>query len=371
MEKDNQISKLIDHKFFGVIILKCSQDVPPILKNDFNQLLFIYNSANIDLVKVKLMVMRGVISIQPSLRSLTWKVLLGYLSHNSFKWETEIDNKRIEYEELKKSYYSQFEKAKLSNSNGKSEKNDHPLNTTTDSKWNGYFKDIDLIKLIDNDLNRTKNDVVFFRDKSLGNPSEKNIDILRNILFIFAKQHPDISYVQGLNEILATIYYCFAKDENRYFLLFVESDAYFCFESLIVQMKDIFIKEKDNKNTGINSRLNRIRILLKQLNKQIYNNLNKLQIDIAFFVFRWYTSFFTQEYEMISLLHLWDFFIAQEDKFEYLNMLSLAIILIKKNELIKDDYSAVMTSLQSIDSIKVDDLVYNAGQISKKINSLY
>jgi len=40
--------------------------------------------------------------------------------------------------------------------------------------------------------------------------------VLARVLFIYAKLNPGIKYVQGMNEVLAVLYYCFLsfEDEN-------------------------------------------------------------------------------------------------------------------------------------------------------------
>lgn len=38
---------------------------------------------------------------------------------------------------------------------------------------------------------------------------ETHADVLARILFIYAKLNPGVKYVQGMNEILATLYYAF------------------------------------------------------------------------------------------------------------------------------------------------------------------
>lgn len=38
---------------------------------------------------------------------------------------------------------------------------------------------------------------------------ETHADVLARILFIYAKLNPGIRYVQGMNEILAVLYFCF------------------------------------------------------------------------------------------------------------------------------------------------------------------
>lgn len=40
---------------------------------------------------------------------------------------------------------------------------------------------------------------------------------MTRILFIFAKLNPGIMYIQGMNEILAPIYYVFANDPDETF----------------------------------------------------------------------------------------------------------------------------------------------------------
>ena len=38
---------------------------------------------------------------------------------------------------------------------------------------------------------------------------------MKNILLLFAKLNPAIRYVQGMNEVLAPIYYVFSTDTNE------------------------------------------------------------------------------------------------------------------------------------------------------------
>lgn len=40
-------------------------------------------------------------------------------------------------------------------------------------------------------------------------------EALRNILLLFAKLNPAIRYVQGMNEVLAPLYYVFSTDPNE------------------------------------------------------------------------------------------------------------------------------------------------------------
>jgi len=52
------------------------------------------------------------------------------------------------------------------------------------------------------------------RPEDKKNYIETHADILHRILFIYAKLNPGIKYIQGMNEVLAVIYFCYLKDDN-------------------------------------------------------------------------------------------------------------------------------------------------------------
>lgn len=55
--------------------------------------------------------------------------------------------------------------------------------------WKQYFKDIELKKIINQDVVRTSPGVEFFR-------TEKIQKIMVDILFCYSREHPDLSYRQ-------------------------------------------------------------------------------------------------------------------------------------------------------------------------------
>lgn len=66
---------------------------------------------------------------------------------------------------------------------------------------------------------------------------------LKRALFIFAKLNPGITYVQGLNEIYAPLYYVFSKDPDEQSAAHAEADAFFCFILLLGEFRDHFVKQ--------------------------------------------------------------------------------------------------------------------------------
>ncbi|RVW67630.1 TBC1 domain family member 5 [Vitis vinifera] len=91
---------------------------------------------------------------------------------------------------------------------------EHPLSLGKTSIWNQFFQDTEIIEQIDRDVKRTHPDMNFF---SGTRHLQKQIryEALRNILIVFAKLNPGIRYVQGMNEILAPLFYVFKNDPDE------------------------------------------------------------------------------------------------------------------------------------------------------------
>ena len=61
-----------------------------------------------------------------------------------------------------------------------------------------------------------------------------------------------LNKVQGMNEILAPIYYCYSIGNfDNTSTEYIEADTYWSFSNLMEDIKGMFIKEKDNDKTGI------------------------------------------------------------------------------------------------------------------------
>ena len=355
----------------------------------------------------------------PILRTLIWKLSLKYpdvkIIHTP-KWQQEIDEKRNEYFKLVELHYKYINQNKGNKNNHKLIKTDHPLSSNDSSEWNHYFKDIELVEEIEKDVRRTRAQMSFFfmpadgtlnitneeiaikanytientksTKSKIENDFETHSDVLTRILYIYAKEFPNIRYVQGMNEVLATIYYQFCQDndcdndqfnemqglENGFKLKDyqkIEADSYFCFRNLMEEIKDLFIREKDKTRSGIETRIKGINILLREIDKEVYNCFVENGVEIQFFMFRWYTLLFTQEYELPDVMRLWDSllsFVAMDcnkiaDKFTFMNFLCIAAILMKKSEIINHDFAGIMLAYQNMDYLEVTNHVKSAYNI--------
>lgn len=77
-------------------------------------------------------------------------------------------------------------------------------------------------------------------------------EALRNILIVFAKLNPGIRYVQGMNEILAPLFYVFRSDpdeDNAVIFLYIPhpSDGYLD----IGDVSSGLLQEKAPKEVGL------------------------------------------------------------------------------------------------------------------------
>ena len=117
---------------------------------------------------------------------------------------------------------------------------------------NKQFTTEELLKLY-----KERKDCVFQNIEDYYNIEKENethADVLTRILLIYSNFAPEISYQQGMNEILAPIFYCYSYDklyieENEET---IEADSFWSFFNLMSQMKmsfDEFIIEGNKTNT--------------------------------------------------------------------------------------------------------------------------
>jgi len=192
------------------------------------------------------------------IRSITWKILLGYLPKDRQEWNSCLQEKRNLYQEFVRDLI--IEDGKFTQAH-----DDHPLNPDPNSHWKTYFRENEILQQIDKDVRRLYPDMSFFQQKIAKKFNSTNSDIMERmknssqsvdvvkdcfgntevrknkcfrgyqteeatntgdgsfdeeyhwqivarILFIYAKLNPGQGYVQGMNEIIGPLYYVFAND---------------------------------------------------------------------------------------------------------------------------------------------------------------
>lgn len=184
---------------------------------------------------------------------------------------------------------------------------DHPLSNNYESKWHKFFQDQDLWDEIEKDVKRTRTDLSFFYkavdetqnfqiDRLMKQAEckraelsasdredyiETHSDVLGRVLFIYAKLNPGVKYVQGMNEVLAVIYYCFwsFSDFDVIPVQNLESDLFFCFTNLMTEIRDGFIREMDKEQSGITGKVAEFAAILKVIDPKVHANLEEQQVN--------------------------------------------------------------------------------------------
>ncbi len=373
----------------------------------------------------------------PSLRALIWKINFKYLPRNINKWQFTLKSLREEYKELKnavivrqKEEIKIFEEIQNKNKNKEKIKNINNINNTNNKinfEESKNVKEDDslskslvllaentdkkLLETINKDINRTYSSLNFFskpinnkiklspeeinnvyllkksciyqdstivytKGRKSSNLCDKEIhsDVLERILYIYAKINKDVGYVQGMNAILAPIYYCYCLDntcekEN------IEADTYWSFSFLMDDIKKIFQKKNDSLKGGIFDKIILLELMVSKIDKDIFNKLQKNnKIDNFYFAIKWINLFFSQQMIMPDILRLWDIIFSEDDRYYFVYIFSLAILVFNKKDILKKDYYEIIEKLQNINLENVEQIIKIAFNIknthSKEIKEI-
>ena len=322
----------------------------------------------------------------PNLRPIFWRILLGYFPLDVTSWkEVAYLNKLLYKEYISDVFVKNIVKNEapsediLDNCN---DSKDHPLNMRKDSNWMIYFKDQELWNVIEKDTRRTRSEESFFtkfinrKYPNLSKLSKENMekgyeqhkDVMSRILFIFAKTHCYIKYVQGMNEILAPIYFCFVNAQNNCFSDTIEEDAFTCFSLLMSEIKENFTKIKDCSLLGFKTRIRILDRLLKKIDPKLWNHLISFNIMTEIYSTRWILLLLTQDFSLQNIMRLWDVLFSYQDKQEFVNFISLAMIIGSREEIMKDNVEEIHLALKQISKVKIDKILELADSIAKEYN---
>ncbi|XP_058203890.1 uncharacterized protein LOC131318098 isoform X1 [Rhododendron vialii] len=316
------------------------------------------------------------------IRCTVWKLLLGYLPTDRGLWSSELIKKRSQYKHFKeellmnpseitrrldKSTY--IEKDESLPETGvvlpRSEitHGEHPLSLGKSSVWNQFFQDTEIIEQIDRDVKRTHPGMHFFSGESQSATS--NREALKNILIVFAKLNPGIRYVQGMNEILAPLFYVFRNDPMEENAACAEADTFFCFVELLSGFRDHFCQQLDNSVVGIRATITRLSRLLKEHDEELWRHLEvTTKVNPQFYAFRWITLLLTQEFNFADSLLIWDTLLSDlEGPQETLLRICCAMLILIRRRLLAGDFTSNLKLLQHYPSTNISHLLYVANKL--------
>lgn len=301
---------------------------------------------------LEIILLNGIPNNLHCLRPLIWKSFLGYFpTEDLSKWKNITINNYRNYHSIKKKYPQ------------------YPSNITDE-------KEKKLIIQLEKDLPRTRGNIPFFQNKtnSKKNLEETNYDVIKRMLFYFAKEH-GISYVQGMNEIIALIYYIFANDDNPFFRKFIESDTYYCFSMLVDEIEPIFrMTEVNNSELFITRQIKQINEILEKIEPDLLNFFKEIDFSIDSFIMRWIIVLFAQEFKIDVAVNFWDRMFTQNNKMRFICFISVAIFQLNKEKIIGKELEDIAEWTKqmgnNINKIGMNEIIKRAFDIKNKYKEL-
>ena len=297
------------------------------------------------------------------LRPTAWKIFFGIFPNNAniIDWVETINKLRIKYNKKKKKYLSikKYKGDPLNigggnNSNKKSERN-----------FNTLYEENELRRIINLDIIRTYQNINLFSQ-------EKIKKLLLNILFIWCKENDDVSYRQGMNDLVAILIICFypyyfsfeekekpnkedvikyinikePKERYKYSNIVynyfhdedeIECDLFFAFDSLMKKgmknlfdprlfqrgepeyklyeiFSDMYKEEIDEEKVNFISRRCFLLIneKLKKIDEELFQYFKKIDINCGAFLQKWLRCIFCREFELNQVFILWDVILVED-----------------------------------------------------------
>ncbi|EIE25999.1 RabGAP/TBC protein [Coccomyxa subellipsoidea C-169] len=329
----------------------------PSHRNRLRRFTDVLGTKKIDLRQLRRLAFHG-IPDKDGMRATAWKLLLGYLPPDRGEWESVLRQKRAAYQQFREELI--IDPKKQEGCTG----GDHPLSQSIDSKWNAFFKDAEMMEQIDRDVMRTHPGLHFFSGDDGAAVTHR--EEMKRVLFIFAKLNPGLRYVQGMNELLAPLYFHFRCDCDRDAALHAEADAFFCFMDIISEFRDNFCQQLDNSEVGIRAMLSRLSSLLNQVDPELWYHLtHKNKVNPQFYAFRWITLLLTQEFSFPDAVRLWDtLFSDPGGRTDCLLRTCVAMLVNVRGELLQGDFSANLKLLQRYPPVDAHAILHIAEQLA-------
>mmetsp|Transcript_2622 Transcript_2622/g.3877 ORF Transcript_2622/g.3877 Transcript_2622/m.3877 type:complete len:680 (-) Transcript_2622:27-2066(-) len=241
-------------------------------------------------------------------------------------------------------------------STGSASKNDDQSSTDVDKKWYHFFENASLLDEIRKDVVRTHPELYFFLEPKQ-NLGQRRYAALERILFVWAGLNKGVRYVQGMNEIVGTIYYVLANDENEQWACEAEADTYYMFNTLMSEMRDIFVPDLDMADTGIQGRISNMTSLLSLHDPEVRCHLVDLGIDPAYYAIRWLTTLLSREFLLPDTIRLWDSMFSSTHKDNFMRYVCVTMVMIIRDDLLKGDFSTCLRLLQSHPTTNIESLL--------------
>ncbi|CAL8082524.1 unnamed protein product [Calicophoron daubneyi] len=176
---------------------------------------------------------------------------------------------------------------------------------------------------------------------------ELHWEVIQRILFVYYKTHVGQGYVQGMNEVIAPIYYVFATDPDINWRRYAEADTFFCFNNLMTEIHPNFIRKLDNgQPPGIGGQLQTLMDLVARFDRPLYAHMTEIGLAPEHFAFRWVSLLLSREFLLPEVIRLWDTLFADEHRFDMLRYVCCSMLILIREELLQADFPTAVNLVQ-------------------------
>jgi Rab-GTPase-TBC domain len=234
-----------------------------------------------------------------------------------------------------------------------------PATLSLDEIFQIFLQDAQSLEQIRKDVVRTHQDLRFYLepDQNLG---VRRCAALERILYIWSKLNKGVRYVQGMNEIVGTLFYVLANDLNSDWSNAAEADTYYLFQTLLLEFQDVFMPELDDTKTGIQGRMANVERLLQTHDPSLQAHLNDLGIDSSFFLLRWLGTLMSREFLLPDTIRLWDSMFSSTHKENFLRYVCGTMVMMIREDILKNDLAGCLRLLQSYPPTNIDDILQSS-----------
>lgn len=251
---------------------------------------------------------------------------------NRDKRESVLAKKREEYDRMRKYYQKETESDNFSE------------------------KERQSFKVIEADVHRTQPEYPLFHVKCIQ-------EMLVRILTIWHMRHPASGYVQGMNDLTTPLVAVFLMDYinvdydtfnvpsdlekilSAEKLQELEADIYFCLCKILEGIQDNYTASQP----GTFRSVNRIRDLLKRIDKGLLEHLESNEVNLIQIAVRWVFCLLIREFPLKLAIRLFDTYISDDEGFTNLHCYISVVLLTKWSpKLKKMQFHEIMLFLQNI-----------------------
>ena len=260
-----------------------TEGLPGVLARKVEKLVGVLGEEVVDLARLRQCLAEGVPDEATIIREYVWKLVLGYLPPERSKWQSAVEKQRSTYFGLVEMFLSAERYP------------DYPIQLRRGHpRYQELEEDYLLWEQIEKDTARTHAEFSFFVKESppillpfltsarrekfkliygedeeayrgfMGSREEQRrtyrYDYMTRILFVWAKLNPRVQYVQGMNEILAPLFYL--VNGGRAAGAMDEAACFFMFNAAISDTLELHIKDLDRDEQGIYGKLGQVNDML-------------------------------------------------------------------------------------------------------------